>query len=425
MKETLLQFIWQHQYFNARGLQTNAGEGLQIISPGELNIHQGPDFLGARIKLGDTIWVGTVELHVAASDWKKHAHQADKNYRNVILHVVWIDDVGTSSRKDQSDLPTLVLEHRVPKWILGQYGEWMKSRGFVACQQRMGEVSDERWNGWKDWLLEARLHRKAASVAARLGSNHQHWEETCWWMMARAFGGPVNGAAFEVIARSLPLSLLARQGSVVGLEALLLGQAGLLEQPFVDDYPRALQQEFRYLRAKYGLSILPATVHFLRMRPGNFPTIRLAQLARLLEGTSSWFSRAKEATEPSALRSLMEVAASGYWDDHYIPDRPSVHRVKRLGEELQDSLLINVFAPLLYAFGTGRDEPALRAKALRWLRSLDPEKNSIIRKWTGLGVGCRHAGDSQALLELKEHYCTPKHCLQCAIGKALLGPYPS
>jgi len=225
-----------------------------------------------------------------------------------------------------------------------------------------------------------------------------------------------------MIAKTLPVALLARQGGERDrLEALLLGQAGLLETAFKDDHPGRLQQEFRHLRSKYQLAAFPVPVHFLRMRPGNFPTVRLAQLAGLLASCSSWFGRARDAPGPGDLKALMNVAAGSYWDDHYIPDRPSVRRVKYLGDAMKDSLVINVFIPLLYSYGYHRDSPGYRDKAIRWLRALDGEKNAITDEWARLGVSCGHAADSQALLELKKQYCEAKHCLQCAVGKTLLG----
>jgi len=416
MKESLLQYIWQYQYFNTRDLRVTTGEKMQVLSPGQLNVHQGPDFLDARIKIGDTCWVGAVELHVVASDWDRHAHQTDKNYRNVVLHVVWTNDAG------ERDMPTLVLESRVPKWLLDRYRQWMGGRGFVACQGQLAEVQEDVWRDWKAQLLKDRLRRKAGAIGALLVSNRRHWEETCWWLMARAFGGTVNGAAFELIARSLPVALLARQRSVEGrVEALLLGQAGLLEGDLKDDHPRWLQQEFGHLRLKHGLEAIPVPVHFLRMRPAGFPTIRLSQLAGLMAACSSWFSRLVEARDPGELRVLMEVSAGPYWEEHYVPDKPAERRVKRLGRALQDSVFINAFIPLLYAYGNARDEPAHHDKAIRWLRVLGPEKNAVTAGWARLGVSSRHAGDSQALLELRQQYCTPRHCLQCAVGKTLLG----
>jgi hypothetical protein len=424
MKESLLQWIWQYQYFHAHGLQTSQGEPLQIVSPGQRNDHQGPDFLDARVRIGDTLWVGAVEIHVSASDWEKHAHRQDKNYRNVILHVVWTDDTMVPALSEQREIPALVLEPRVSKWLLSQYEVWMKSRECVPCRQQLQLVNKVVWEGWLNGLIEQRLQRKVGMITAGLSGNQHHWEECCWWLIARTFGGPVNGAAFEMIARSLPLATWARLAGHQ-TEALLLGQAGLLEGEFADEYPISLQREYRHLKTKYGLAPPPVTVHFLRMRPGNFPTIRLAQLSAFLQPGSFWFNQSKEAPSWELLKLRMAITAGSYWDEHYIPDRPSARRVKQLGDGLKDSLLINVFVPLLYAYGTLRNEPAMRAKALAWLNALPPEKNTIVRMWKDLGIECRHAGDSQALLELKWHYCDQKNCLQCAIGKDILLPTPA
>jgi hypothetical protein len=423
VKESLLQWIWQYQYFHRKGLQTAQGEILQILSPGQRNEHQGPDFLDARLKIGDTHWAGTVELHVASSDWERHEHRQDKNYRNVILHVVWTEDTDTPVFAAQREIPTLVLEHRVSKWLLGQYEIWMKSREKVPCLQQLQQVPRMVWEDWMTFLMDHRLQRKAGLIAADLTVNHHHWEESCWWLMAKTVGGPVNGAAFERIARSLPLATWVRHGEFQK-EALLMGQAGLLDGEFVDEHPAALQLEYHHLRAKYALTTPPIPVHFLRMRPGNFPTIRLAQLSRLVKARSFWFSHCREADSFEEIKSRMEIDASDYWDNHYTPDKPSPRRVKKLGEELKNSLLINVFVPLLYAYGTLRNEPVQREKARNWLRALPAERNAIINNWQDIGVRCRHAGDSQALLELKRHYCDQKNCLQCAIGINILGRQP-
>src|SRR5882757_5470953 len=271
MKEQLLQFIWRFQYFNHQQLHTEDGEPLQIISPGTINTHQGPDFLDAGIRIGDTSWTGNIELHIHTSDWKKHAHQDDKNYRNVILHVVWENDLrsvgdlpaaadmaeGTVGR----NIPLLVLQHRIPKLLLGKYAAWMNHRSFVACERQLPQADEKTWSDWKRQLLEERLHRRVLFIQGCLEQNNQHWEETVWWLLARNFGLPVNTASFEAIARSLPLRVLARhRNRVEQLEALLLGQAGLLEANFSEDYPLSLQKEFRYLRKKYRLPVIHPSV---------------------------------------------------------------------------------------------------------------------------------------------------------------------
>ncbi|HMH22775.1 MAG TPA: DUF2851 family protein [Puia sp.] len=482
MTERLLQFIWRSQYFNHHELSLENGEILRIVSPGELNAHQGPDFLWAEVRIGDTGWFGHIELHLRASGWKKHRHEEDGNYNNVILHVVWENDLGgeggelrkgagerRADRPDagsekERDIPVLVLGHRVPKLLLGKYEEWMNSRSFVACERQLLQVTGtgwpaeegEIWTGWKRRLLEERLQRKTIFIGECLKQNKQHWEETAWWLMARNFGYPVNAGAFEAIARSLPLNILARHRTNQDqLEALLLGQGGLLEQELAEAYPRALQKEFRYLRTRYRLRPVHEPLLFLRMRPANFPAIRLSQLGSLVQRTGSWFARTKEAMSVGELKEMLTAEAGSYWDDHYTwgkggdicgkegviwtEESPEyedgdtrrkegepagkqgrVKRKKMLGESMKDNILINTLAPLLYAYGVLRRERACREKALRWLGEIRAEKNSLLAGWARLGIRNRHAADSQALLELKTRYCDPKKCLGCAVGRALL-----
>lgn len=456
MKEQLLLFIWRYQYFNGQDLQTEHGEPLQIISPGELNIHQGPDFQGASIRIGNTGWAGNVELHIRASDWNKHAHESDKHFRNVILHVVWENDIieakhtGTGSVRN---IPVLVLRDRIPKWLLGQYEGWMKSRSFAPCEGQVEQVDDKVWKDWKRKLLWQRLIRKTIHIETCLQQNRQHWEETTWWLLAKTMGGPVNGASFEAIARSLPLTLLGRHREHrEQLEALLLGQAGLLEESFQEEYPVMLQKEFRYLRSKYQLPAIHEPVLQLRMRPGNFPAVRLAQLAALLSRSTAWFARIKEAEMPEEIFYLRDrgdrnsghgidnydqsdidqsdriddrdqrgISASPFWDRHYTMTDKSPVKRKRIGDQMLGSIIINVFSPLLFAYGSLRNDPGLIDKAVRWLEESPAERNSLIAGWGRLGVANADAADSQALLELSKYYCKAKRCLECAVGRTILG----
>jgi len=319
-----------------------------------------------------------------------------------------------------------VLQHRVPKWLLGQYEAWMNRRSFIACEGQLPQVGEKTWEGWKQRLVQERLYRKSLFIRDALEENHQHWEEVTWWLLARNFGLPVNTGSFEAMARSLPISVLARhRGNVGQLEALLLGQAGLLEEAFEEAYPISLQKEFRYLRQKYRLPVPSSPVLFLRMRPGNSPVIRLAQLAGLMTRCHSWFVTIKEADSPEELRPLLSVTASSYWDRHYgwaaAGGDAATVRPKRIGKQMVDSILINTAVPLLFAYGWLRGEKAFKERALRWLAAIPAEKNALIAGWGRQGVYGKNAADTQALLELKSRYCDPKKCLQCAIGHFLLG----
>lgn len=420
MREELLHFIWRFRYFNQHELFTEAGEPLQIISPGELNVDQGPDFRNACVRIGESLFQGPVELHVNASDWLRHGHDGDAHYRDVVLHVVWENDCPADT--PPGAIPMLVLGHRISKLLLGKYDRMMNSRGFIPCERLLPQVTQPVWTEWQRELSLDRLRQRALFIRDCLAENHQHWEETTWWLMARSLGQPVNTKAFEAIGRSLPLRLIVRHRSErVRLEALLLGQAGLLEGEFEEEYPQILQREYRFCRAKYGLTAAAVPVSFLRMRPGHFPGIRLAQLADLLSGAPGWFARIRDAHSPGQLETMLDSAATGYWEDHYVLTRHSSARPKRLGAAMKKGLLINAFIPMLFAYGWLRDEPAFRDKALHWLEQTGPETNTILTGWRRLGVTAPTAAASQALLELKKNYCDPKRCLDCAVGRSLLG----
>jgi hypothetical protein len=415
MTERLLQFIWQFQYFNKNELSTVAGEGLEIISSGQYNTNQGPDFSNARIRIGNTVWCGTVELHIHTSDWKKHRHQSDHNYKNVVLHVVWEDD------GDVNDIPILELKSRVAKVLLKRYTELMESSSFIACERSIHTVPELNWKSWKERLLAERLLRKAGMVEEYLKQNSYHWEETCWWLLARNFGTTVNADAFEAIARSIPVSVLAKQKfQLHRLEALLLGQGGLLNREFEEDYPRLLRKEYHFQQRKHQLKPTELPLHFLRMRPGNFPTVRLAQLAMLVHTSSHLFAKIKETISVKDVKAWFDVTANDYWHYHYRLDEPSVFRKKKLGSAMIDNIIINTLAPILFAFGNYQHEPRYMNRALQWLEETTGEKNAVIEGFIKLGIENKSGYDSQGLLELKTQYCDKKRCLDCGVGNFLL-----
>ncbi len=417
MTERLLQFIWQFQYFNRHDLSVDDGAALQIIHTGVYNTNQGPDFLQATVKIDNTLLVGNIELHLTTSDWNKHGHQADCNYKNVILHVVWQHD----DELPPVNIPLLVLQNRVPVLLLRQYGEWMQRPSFIPCAAAVKEVNKLVWASWKERLLAERLQRKSGYILQLLCKNNYHWEETCWQLLAKNFGMKVNAEAFENIARSIPVTILAKhKNQVIILEALLMGQAGLLEDDFTDDYALLLQREYRFHLHKYKLQKPAGNVYFLRMRPAAFPTIRLAQLAMLVNHSSHLFSAIKETVVLKELRALLNVPANDYWHYHYRFGEPAVYKIKNPGSSMIDNIIINTVAPLLFACGLYHKEQALKDKALQWLTETAAEKNNITKEWQQLQIASKDAYHSQALIELKTQYCDKKRCLDCAVGNALL-----
>ena len=415
MTERLLHFIWQFQYFNRNELATTAGEPVQILSPGLYNTNQGPDFSAARIRIGTTTWAGTAELHVRSSDWIKHRHQEDQNYDNVILHVVWEDD-GL-----ENNIPVLELQERVPKILLERYRELMDASSFIPCEKMIHTVNALSWKSWKERLMAERLLRKAGIVEQLLKENYCHWEETTWWLLARNFGVRVNGAAFEEMARSLPVNLLSRHRSQIHqLEALLLGQSGLLNDRITDDYYNLLQREYVFLKQKYKLRPSHLPVHFLRMRPGNFPTVRLAQLAAVIQKTGQLFSDIKDANSLKDVKAIFDVAANDYWHYHYRFGETSAFKKKNLGDSMTDNIIINTVCPVLFAYGNYHREQGYKDKALNWLGNTPAESNTLIKGFMQLGTEVKNAFDSQALIELKNDYCNNKKCLECGVGNAVL-----
>ena len=420
MNEKLLQFIWQFQYFNKNDLAAVDGSSLTIMHPGQFNHNQGPDFSEAKIKLNNTTWVGNIEIHIQASQWHTHHHTNDANYSNIILHVVWINDAPIKDANQQS-IATLELQHLVPKIMLQQYEQLMNAKGFVPCENYLPVLSEVSWLAWKERLMAERLQRKAAAVITNLQQANNHWKEVFWWMLAKNFGAKVNATVFEQMARSIPVNILAKhKGQVNQLEALLFGQAGLLNENFNEDYPKLLQREYKFLSNKYQLKAINKAPDFLRMRPANFPTIRLAQLAVLVYQSTHLFSRILEMNNIDDLRKLLDVTANDYWHYHYRLDEPATYKPKNLGNLMTDNLIINTVVPVLFAYAIYHNTQQWKDKAIFYLMQLSPEQNIITKEWKRHNIVNENALDSQALIELKNNYCDHKYCLKCAVGNKLL-----
>jgi hypothetical protein len=414
--ERLLQYIWQFQYFSNKELLTLEGEKLQIIHPGLHNSNQGPDFTDAKIKINDTIWAGSIEIHINSLDWKLHKHSNDKNYKNVILHVVWHHDTDL-----QLSCSTLILQDRVSKLLLRKYDDMMQPGSFIPCEKQIGQINSLTWQSWKERLLIERLEQRTQLIFDHQQKNNNHWEETFWWLLARNFGAKLNTIAFEKIAQSLPVNILAKhKGQIHQTEALLFGQAALLDTGFTEDYPKLLQKEYQFLKKKYNLQPVEASIIFLRMRPANFPTVRLAQLAMLVHQSLHLFSKIKENTDIISIRSLLQVTANDYWHYHYVFEETSAFKKKKLGEQMIDNILINTVIPVLFAYGHYHHENSYKQRALQWLEEIKPEKNSISNGFSALQVENSTAFDSQALIQLKNEYCNKKRCLDCRVGNRLV-----
>lgn len=420
MKEDILQYIWKFQYYNYSDLLSSNGDSIEVLHPGIHNVNQGPDFTEAKIKINDTVWIGNVEIHVNASDWNLHHHSEDENYKNIILHVVWKNDAKIKDNYG-NHLPTLELNNRVSKLLLGKYQQLMDTPKFIPCEKLEHNLSDLGLNSWKQRLVAERLIDKSGIIFDILKQTSYHWEETFWWLIAANFGLKVNSSMFRRIAQSLPLNILAKhKNNVLQLEALLFGQARLLNRNFDDKYPKMLAKEYLFYKNKYKLEPAEGDLFFLRMRPANFPTLRLAQLAVLIHQSEHLFSKIKEAQSLSEIKNMLSVEANDYWHYHYVFDDEAAYKIKALGKQMVDNIIINTIVPILFSYGLHHNEEIFKEKAMQWLEETGPEKNTVTKGFENLKYKNRSAFDSQALLQLKNEYCNQKLCMQCVIANSIL-----
>lgn len=420
MKEDLLQFIWKFQYFNRNELRCTDGDAVQIIYPGTYNSNQGPDFKEAKIKINNILWSGNIELHINSSHWHTHHHSDDTNFNNVILHVVWNHDAEINDANGNA-LSTIELQPRVSRLLLEKYRKLKENAKFIACENLLSGLGGLALNSWKQRLVAERLIMKSKNIFTDLQQTRYHWEETFWWLIAANFGLTLNSGVFKKMARSLPLSLLAKhKKNIIQVEALLYGQAGLLSKSFEDKYPKMLQKEYFFYQKKYKLSPVDEELYYLRMRPANFPTIRLAQLAMLICSSEHLFSKIKETESVDELKKMFSVTANDYWHYHYVFDEVSDYKIKKLGSQMVNNIIINTVVPVIFSYGLHHSEEALKEKAIRWLEEIAPEKNTITQGFERLSYSNKSAFDSQAYIQLKKEYCDHHLCLQCAIGNSIL-----
>lgn len=399
-------------------LQTTTGEPVEVIDAGLPNTNAGPDFFNAKLKIGGTLWVGNIEVHTLASDWMRHGHDKDAAYDNVILHVAETVDCEVF-RANGVSVPQLQLP--CPDPVRQRYDELSHAEIYPPCYSILSSLPKLTVHSWLSALQVERFEQKARVIATRLERCNNHWEDVFFITLARNFGFGLNGDAFEAWASRLPFRAIDKhRDDLFQVEAFFFGQAGLLDEelPDADGYYRKLQKEFRYLQHKFELSV-PMTAtqwRFLRLRPGNFPHVRLAQLANLYYKERSLFSRIMEADTLEAVRKLLTVTASPYWEEHFNFRKVSSSREKQVGKNAQNLIIINTVIPFLYAYGLHKADELLCERATGFLESLKAEDNHIIRHWSGAGLPVSTAADSQALLQLQKEYCDKKDCLRCRFG---------
>ena len=421
MTEEFLHYIWKFRLFEQSLLHAQSGEEVEIIKVGEHNTDAGPDFFNSKIKIGETTWAGNVEVHINSSDWRKHQHQSDKAYDNIILHVVFNND-SEIRRNSGKLIPVLELKNRTDFSLFNKYKQLLENKSWVPCQKQVTEVDTFTINNWLSRLLVERLERKSHLITETLKLNKYNWQETFYQHLAKNFGFKLNAEPFELLSKSLPSGNLAKhKNNLMQIEAMLFGQAGWLEENFHDDYPNQLKKEYGFLKQKFGLKHIDRHLwKFLRLRPVNFPTVRLAQFAQLIYKSDMLFSRIIACENVEDLYKLFKVETSEYWQTHYRFDKSSSRKIKAIGKSSIDIILINTVIPFLFVYGKEKQEEKYRDKALHFLDALTGEKSSIIEKWSNLGLPVKTAYQTQALLELKNNYCNQKKCLNCSIGNQIL-----
>ena len=399
-------------------LQTTTGEPVEVIDAGLPNTNAGPDFFNAKLKIGGTLWVGNIEVHTLASDWMRHGHDKDAAYDNVILHVAETVDCEVFRA---NGVPVPQLQLPCPDPVRQRYDELSHAEIYPPCYSILSSLPKLTVHSWLSALQVERFEQKARVIATRLERCNNHWEDVFFITLARNFGFGLNGDAFEAWASRLPFRAIDKhRDDLFQVEAFFFGQAGLLDEelPDADVYYLKLQKEFRYLQHKFELSV-PMTAtqwRFLRLRPGNFPHVRLAQLANLYYKERSLFSRIMEADTLEAVRKLLTVTTSPYWEEHFNFRKVSSSREKQVGKNAQNLIIINTVIPFLYAYGLHKADELLCERATGFLESLKAEDNHIIRHWSGAGLPVSTAADSQALLQLQKEYCDKKDCLRCRFG---------
>ena len=418
MTEAFLQYVWQHRLLEGPLVTT---EGLPVVveRPGELNRDAGPDFLDSRLVIGGLHWAGNVEVHTRASDWNQHGHSDDKAYNNVILHVVYIYDADIVLENGKK-VQTLDISQSLPQYVWDNYDSLMNPADDtqIPCASRLKDIPDFLYHLSQDRLLVERIERKSGDVERILKESKGSWEQACYWLTAHYFGGKTNAFAFELLAKVTPMRIVAKiKDNSFRVEALYMGQAGLLDGDFNDEYPKKLQREYKYLSAAYQLTPMEGHLwKFFRVRPSSFPTLRISQFSDLMSKSSNLFSKMLDAEDASTVSKLFVVQASEYWQSHYNFDKETERSSKSLGKSLINTIIINAWIPLLYEYGVAHGAEMYKERAFNLLQQLPPEDNRITRLWESAGIKIGNAAESQSVIQRYTEYCSRKKCLDCQLA---------
>ena len=413
--EQLLHYVWKHKIFPLKELKTTTGQQVEVIDTGLANTDAGPDFFNAKLKLDGVLWIGNIEIHERSSDWFKHGHHADAGYNSVILHIA--SEIDTEiSRSNGERIPQIQLI--CPEAVRTNYKELLETDSYPPCYRIIPSLPPFTAHSWMTALQMERFEQKATLLNERLKRCQGNWEDAFFITLARNFGFGLNGDAFETWAHRLPFRAVDKhRNDLFQIEAIFFGQAGILEDSDGDGYYLRLKKEYTYLQHKFGLIPMDASLwRFLRLRPANFPHIRIAQLACLYHRAYGLLSRIMETETLQGVRDLLKGGTSEYWLTHYTFGGSSPSRPKTLSNTSLDLLIINTVVTFLYAYGLHKGNRVLCARAGSFLEELKAENNYITRMWEQCGMKASNAADSQALIQLKKEYCDKKKCLYCRIG---------
>jgi hypothetical protein len=421
MQEDFLHYIWKHKSFKDNQLKTTKGEIVVISQLGQHNLNSGPDFFNSQINIGGQLWAGNVEIHIKSSDWYVHNHETDKAYDNVILHVVWEHDTEIF-RKDNSEIPTLELKPYVDEDLLNKYQRLLQSKSWINCESDFGKVDDFLLGNWLERLFIERLERKSGDISKLLKQSNHDWEAVLFKMLLKNFGLKVNGESFLSLANSVDYTVIRKlQNDVLEMEALLFGHANLLSEDVQDAYFLDLKHRFQYLKQKFKLSnegVLP--LQFFRLRPPNFPTVRLSQFANLYTLEHQLFSKIITLNNKSDFYKLFKKGVTDFWMTHYTFAKTSKISKKQITKSFIDLLIINTIIPLKFSYAKSLGK-SVDDDLFNLLKEIKLEKNSIVSKFLELKEVEKTALSSQPLLQLKTQYCDKNKCLQCAVGNSLIG----